>query len=402
MGRWRPNLLQIGLLLLLAGGAGALLHWGPWSARPVRGYLYVSEPTLDRVSVIDLNTGKTAHHYAVGRLPHQLLSDAQGRIYVLETGSQSLSQLPAALGNHPVRQRIIGSVPDILPHRALGEQALARANSCKDCHKDAIQGSLPGSIALTRDQSQLWITELRARRLSLLAVEGLETQEQLGLLGEESSPCRILIHPTNGDLVIVSRSYKGALPGAGGVGELGLRIALDPEHAGSLGTSSVTVGDARLNTVKGRLALPWAGAGAGAFSPDGKELYLACRGGDRVAVIGLAPLRLLRSIATAPGPSAVAWVDPKTLAVASLNTNPGVLQFLDTDLGDVVHRTAVGANPAVLAFDANQRKLYVGCTGSASVAEVDVSTRRVEREFKLESHPGGLIIVAPPTLTPPL
>ena len=393
MRRWRPNLLQAGLGLLFAGGVGAWFHWNFPRGAATTGLLYVSEPTLDRVSVINLASGQILRHHGVGRLPHQLLADARGRVYVLETGSQSVSLLPAARDEQITRQRIIGEAPNILPHRAAGEQVMTKATSCKSCHKSEIQGSLPGSMAFTADRNHLWITELRGRRLSQVKVNGLETQEQIGVLGEDSSPARVLIHPGSGDIYVIARTYKGAMPSTAGIGELGLRIALDPEHAGSLGTSSVTVSDAQFNTIKGRLELPGAGAGAGVFSPDGRELFLALRGADQVAVIGLSPLRLLRTIATAPGPTALAWVGSKTLAVASLNTNPGVLQFFDGSTGALEHRIAVGANPAVLAFDQSSQKLYVGCTGNASVTEVDIHSPRVLREFKLEGHPGGLALV---------
>ncbi|MEB3198034.1 MAG: hypothetical protein VKP62_12610, partial [Candidatus Sericytochromatia bacterium] len=296
-----------GVLLLVAGLLGLAYQWRAGMA-PQGGTLWIAEPLSDRLALVDLASGQVVQRIEVGRLPHQLSLGPKGQVYVLESGSQSVSIIDP-LRRKTVRQRIVGELPDHLSHRALGEGQIRAATSCKTCHAQSIAGSLPGSMAFGHSPAALWVTELRARRISRLQPEALQTEGQLALLGDDSSPTQVLVQPKTGHLVVVAKSYRGDIPGQGGIGDTGLRISMDPEHAGSLGGSRLTVFDSRLEGVLGRLELPMAGAFAGVFSSDGNELYLACRGADEIAVLSPVPPRLLRRLPVAPGPAALAWID---------------------------------------------------------------------------------------------
>ncbi|MEB3330578.1 MAG: hypothetical protein VKQ33_15235 [Candidatus Sericytochromatia bacterium] len=390
-GRVAP--VALGLLLIVGSLAAALWHWRHLLPRASASRLYVTDPLQDKVLVFDLDTGKVRKVLEVGRLPHQVLRGRQDRLYVLETGSQSVSVIDTRT-DAVIAQRPVGELPNLLAHRAVGETAIREARSCKACHHAQVLGTLPGSLALSRDERALWVTELRPRRITRLDAATLETGDQLGLLGGDTTPTQVLVHPKSGDMFVASRSYRGETPGMGGVGDTGLRISLDPEHAGSIGTSNVMAFDPRLDAVKGRVELPFAGAHGGVFSRDGAELYLACRGADRVAVLGTSPLRLLRSHPVPPGPTALTLLDDETLAVACLNTAPGAVELLERRTGRPLGRLAVPANPAALAWDATSRRLFVACTGGACVAEVDVDGRRVVREHRIGGQPGGLAVVA--------
>jgi YVTN family beta-propeller protein len=227
--------------------------------------------------------------------------------------------------------------------------------------------------------------------VSRLGPGDLRTRDQVALLGGDLTPSQVLVHPTSGDLYVVARAYKGDVP-TGPTGP-NLKISADPEHAAAGGTSAITAFDSVLRTPKGRLELPFAGAYAGAFSKDGKELYVACRGADRVAVIGLAPLRVLRAYAVAPGPAGIALADPDTLVVASFNTDPGIVQFVDRKSGQIRQVLKVPANPAALAVHPTTGQVYVGCAGADVVLELDPRTRTVVRTLPVGAHPSGLAVV---------
>jgi YVTN family beta-propeller protein len=394
-GRGRAALSALGLLLIAGSLTAALWHWRHLLPHATASRLYVTDPVRDKLLVFDLDTGKVRKVLELGRLPHQVLTGKHERLYVVESGSQSVSVIDTRTDT-VVAQRPVGQVPNLLAHRAVGETAVREARSCKACHHAQILGNLPGSLTLSRDQRSLWVTELRTRRLSRLDAATLQTGDQLGLLGGDTTPTQVLVHPRSGELFVASRSYRGDTPGVGGVGDTGLRISLDPEHAGSMGTSNVMAFDTNMEAVKGRVELPFAGAHGGVFSPDGSELYLACRGADRVAVLSTSPLRLLRSYRVPPGPTAVALIDDETLAVACLNTAPGSVELLERRTGRPVGHVTVPANPAALAWDAASRRLFVACTGGACVAEVDVDARRVVREHPVGGQPGGLAVVAAP------
>ena len=375
-------------LAIGVAGFGAFWRWAQPEA-PRAGKLYVADPFDDRLVVVDLATGKPGKAIKVGRLPHQL-TVAGTKLYVAEAGSQSVSVVDTRR-DEVSAQRIVGEPPVNAAHRARGLKAVAAAKSCKACHGMRVVGTLPASLAVGRDGQDLWVTETRARRVSRLKPGDLATRDQVAMLGGDLTPSQVLVHPSSGDLFVVSRTYKGDMP-TGPTGP-NLKLSADPEHAAASGVSAITAFDSVLAVVKGRLELPFAGAYAGVFSPDGQELYLACRGADRVAVIGLSPLRVLKAYAVAPGPAGIALADPETLVVASFNTDPGIVQFVDRRSGQVRGVLKVPANPAALTVHPATGQIYVGCAGSDLVLEIDPRTRTVVRTLDVNAHPSGLAVV---------
>lgn len=376
-------------LAIGVAGLGAFWRWAQPEA-PRAGKLYVADPFDDRIVVVDLASGKPGKALKVGRLPHQLAVSPDRRLYVAEAGSQSVSLIDTRR-DEVVLQRIVGAAPLNAAHQKKGMKLVQEARSCKACHGMRVVGSLPASVSLGLDGKDLWLTETRARRVSRLSPGELHTRDQVAMLGGELTPSQVIVHPQNGDLYVAARTYRGDMP-TGPTGP-NLKISADPEHAAASGVSAVTAFDSVLHTVKGRLELPFAGAYAGVFSRDGTELYLACRGADRIAVIGLAPLRVLRAYAVSPGPAGVALADPDTLVVASFNTDPGVVQFLDRKNGQVRQVLNVPANPAALAVHPKTGQIYVGCAGSDQVLEIDPRTRTVVRTLDVNAHPSGLAVL---------
>lgn len=376
-------------IALGVAGLGAFWRWAQPEI-PRAGKLYVADPFDDRLVVVDLASGQARLAIKVGRLPHQLAVGPDKRLYVAEAGSQSIS-LVDPRHDTVVLQRIVGEAPANPAHQKKGMKLVQEAKSCKACHGMRVVGSLPASVALGLDGKDLWVTETRARRVSRLSPGELHTRDQVAMLGGELTPSQVLVHPTSGDLYVAARTYKGDMP-TGPTGP-NLKISADPEHAAASGVSAVTAFDSVLHVVKGRLELPFAGAYTGVFARDGRELYLACRGADRIAVIGLAPLRILRAYAVAPGPAGIALADPETLVVASFNTDPGVVQFLDRKSGQVRQVLTVPANPAALAVHPRTGQIYVGCAGSDQVLEIDARTRTVVRKLDVNAHASGLAVV---------
>lgn len=357
---------------------------------PRAGKLYVADPFDDRLRVFDLGTGARLRDVKVGRLPHQLAVGPGHQLWVAESGSQSVSQLDTRT-DQVTHQRMVGRAPDNAAHRRKGLDVVNTSPSCKACHGMRVVGTLPAGLALGRDGKDLWVTETRARRVSRLDPADLATRDQLGLLGGELTPSQVLVHPQTGDLFVVARSYRGDLP-TGPTGP-SLSIAADPEHAAAQGTSAITAFDASLGEVRGRVELPYAGAYTGAFSRDGKRLYVACRGADRIAVLETSPLKFVKAYATAAGPAGIALADPDTLVVAAFNTSPGIVQFLDRHTGESRQTLRTPPNPAALAVHPKTGEIYVGCAGADVVLELDPRTRQVKRALAVGAHASGLAVV---------
>ena len=356
---------------------------------PRSGKLYVADPFDDRLRVFDLGTGAQVRDVKVGRLPHQLAIAPGRKLWVAEAGSQSVSLVDTRT-DRVVMQRMVGRPPDNAAHRKQGLSAVAQASSCQACHGMRVVGSLPAGLALGKDGQDLWVTETQGRRVSRLDPGDLATRDQLAMLGNELTPSQVLVNPLTGDLYVVARTYRGDMP-TGPTGPT-LSIAADPEHAAAQGTSAITAFDPALGNVKSRVELPYAGAYTGVFSGDGKRLYVACRGADRIVVLETSPLKVVKAYATAPGPAGLALTDPQTLVVAAFNTSPGIVQFLDRDTGQVRQILRVPPNPAALAVHPRTGEIYVGCAG-ADVLELDAKKREVKRSIAVGAHASALVVL---------
>jgi len=174
-------------LALTAGCAEAGVDVAAQSDAPL---LLVSQAASGTLGVVDPALGRVRKHIEVGQLPHRLLATRDGsRVYAVLVGSQAVAEIDThtlalrrTFLTAPVpMQREDGS--DIAAH---AERAAADHTTCFDCHrpggvKPAIVGERPVGIALSADESKLYVSHIQRGRLSVIELESgrLERSELL-------------------------------------------------------------------------------------------------------------------------------------------------------------------------------------------------------------------------------
>lgn len=112
------------------------------------------------------------------------------------------------------------------------------------------------------------------------------------------------------------------------------------------------------------------------LSPDGKRLYVAVGGDDRIDVIDVASRKRVGSLASGPDPERFA-ISPDGHWLYVANEDDNRVSFLDLRSGRIAHEVEVGAEPEGMAISPDGRILV--CTSeTASLAHfIDTREARV-------------------------
>ncbi|MGD9525252.1 MAG: YncE family protein [Dehalococcoidia bacterium] len=106
---------------------------------------------------------------------------------------------------------------------------------------------------------------------------------------------------------------------------------------------------------------------AGAFSPDGRVLYIAEE--SRLSVFDASSGEYLRQIPLSENPIDFALApDGRTAYLA--NQLAGSVSIVDLEAGELVNEVGVGKSPVAIALSPDGRRLYVSNSGSATVSVV--------------------------------
>jgi streptogramin lyase len=159
--------------------------------------VFVSQAGSSTLLVVDAASGKTAARIEVGMLPHNIVVSPDGRtLYTAVVGSQAIAEIDVAtlslrrtLLTAPVpERRADGSI--IQPHF---DQDAFSASSCFGCHhaggaEPKYAGDRPFGLLLSPDGRRLYVTHLRASRLTVLDLEAgqIESSTSLSRAGAAS------------------------------------------------------------------------------------------------------------------------------------------------------------------------------------------------------------------------
>ncbi|MFP5501300.1 MAG: YncE family protein, partial [Candidatus Sericytochromatia bacterium] len=371
---------------LLAAGA----WWVQQGQAAPTGKLYVADTFGDDVGVIDVATGEKIKLLKTGKLPHNLaLTRDKTRLFVTESGSQSVTAFDT-LKDEPILQRIVGPVPDNAEHRAVGLEKVKSAPSCKECHWQRSVGSFISGISLSPDESELWITEMKTQRVTIVDARDLSTKRQVEVLNPEpTTPSNILIHPKTREVYVLSRAkLSGKSLTAPGAANPGF------DHDVAKGTSYLTVYDPAFETVRGRLAVPYAVPFGGVFSPEGETFYATYRSTDKIAVIDTKTLTLKDSYDVDEAPIGILLApDDQTLMVANFYQTPATVQFLDRESGKVKQTLTVPSSPTLMVRHPKTGLVYLTASGSNKIVEIDPRVPEVTRTFEAGAYPIDIQLV---------
>jgi sugar lactone lactonase YvrE len=392
----RRNLLPTVLAFLACAAIGpAYLAWQHHQATP-SGKLYVADTFGDDVGVIDVVTGRKIKLLQSGKLPHNLaLTRDKQTLYVTESGSQSVTAYDTVKDTQKL-QRMVGPIPDNAEHRAVGMDKVRQANSCKDCHAARSVGSFISGIALSPDESELWITEMKTQMITVVDAKDLSTKRQVEVLNPDgTTPSNVLYHPQTKDVYVLSRARaegKKLAPDGTVITPAGGTAGFD--HEVKKGNSYITVYDPTFTTVKARVKVPYAVPFGAVFSADGQELYATYRSTNKIAVIDLKEFKLVRSYDVDEAPIGLLMApDQETLMVANFYETPASVQWLDRRTGALKGRLEVPSSPTLMVQHPRTGMVYLTSSGANKIVEIDPRRQTIVRTFEGGAYPIDIQLV---------
>lgn len=387
--------LALGALLLVGAAYVGYQRWDE-ARRAPSGKIYVADTFGDDVGVLDAVTGQRLSQIPTGKLPHNFaISGDRKTLYVTESGSQSVMAIDTAT-DQPVRQRIVGPVPDLPAHRAIGLAKVAEASSCKACHLPRPVGTFISGIALSPDDKELLVTEMKTGRMVVVGAQDLATRRRVEVkTPTPSTPSNVVYHPATREVWVFSRKVLRH-PGVAGVADANTahgRGGFDHDAKGK-GSSWITVYDPTFTAVKAQIKVDFAVPYGGVFSPDGRELYVTYRSTDKVAVIDTEKHVVSRVYTVDEAPIGIVLMpDGETLAVACFYETPATVVFIDRRTGAIKQRLVVPGSPVTMRLHPTNGLLYMSASGDNKIVEIDPRGPRVLRSFEAGAYPVDLELV---------
>ena len=351
--------------------------------------MFVSQAGSSTLLVVDAWSGETAARIEVGMLPHNLVVSPDGRtLYAALVGSQAIAEIDVAtlslrrtLLTAPVpERRPDGSI--IQPHF---DQGAFSASSCFGCHhaggaQPKYAGDRPFGLLLSGDGRRLYVTHLRASRLTVLDLTAgqIETTKLLAPAGPASEV--VAIDRLDDELWIALRAPQPSTePGA-------LR---------------------RLNadTLEPIAELP-TGADPGAL------LALAARRGVLVSNFASNTVTLHEAeddgsgtpfqFEVAPGPLGLLQLDASRVLAVDYYSNS--VSFLDLDDRSaqtlpLEHDRLPYANPTHAALASDRKSAWIVSSGTEGhLLQLDLVSRSIVRDVSIDGLSFGVAVV--PKISP--
>jgi DNA-binding beta-propeller fold protein YncE len=196
------------------------------TAKPasVADRVFVSQAGSSTLLVVDATSGETAARIEVGMLPHNIVvSPDQRTLYAALVGSQAIAEIDLAtlslrrtLLSAPVpERRPDGSI--IQPHI---DQGAFTASTCFGCHhpggaEPKYAGDRPFGLLLSPDGRRLYVTHLRASRLTVLDLDAGQIESMTSLVPAGKASEVVAIDRLGDELWIALRAPQpSSEPGA--------------------------------------------------------------------------------------------------------------------------------------------------------------------------------------------
>ncbi|HEX2191598.1 MAG TPA: YncE family protein [Acidimicrobiales bacterium] len=128
-------------------------------------------------------------------------------------------------------------------------------------------------------------------------------------------------------------------------------------------------------------------------SPNGKFVYVAEFGSNRVAVIDTDTDVVVAEFLTSDDPRAMThalWVSNDGRTLYAVNSGTDEIVALDALTGQVLWRLPVGDNPSEILVTANQRTAFVSIRGEDRIQVVDLSSRTIVASVPVGDQPDTL------------
>ena len=294
--------------------------------------LVIGNKGEDKVSFVDLATGKERARVATARMPHEVAISPDGRrAAVVAYGGNSID------------------VFDVATARRLERIDLG---------------------ANRRPHGLVWLADNRL----IATCEGSDTLAVV-LANAPGAPDRVYAIPTAQKGSHMLAVHRG-----------------DTAYVANIAAGTVSVID--LDGQRPVRVIPAGKAPEGiALSPDGRQLWVADRDGAAVRLFNTTTLSQLAQVAVGPTPIRV-LVSPDGRSAVTSNYGDGTLSVIDTRSRKVSRTVRVSGGQAAaqvtILFARDGRRLFVAETGTDTVAEVDLSSGRVLRRLPAGDAGDGL------------
>ena len=347
--------------------------------------VFVSQAGSSTLLVVDAASGKTAGRIEVGMLPHNIVVSPDGHtLYTALVGSQAIAEIDVAtlslrrtLLTAPVpERRADGTV--IQPHF---DEGAFSASSCFGCHfpggaEPKYAGDRPFGLLLSPDGRRLYVTHLRASRLTVLDLDAGQIESTTSLMPAGAATEVVAIDRLGDEIWVALRAPQPSTePGA-------LR---------------------RLNaaTLEPIADLP-AGADSGALLalPERESILVSNFASNTVTMHGAEtddspPF----DFEAAPGPLGLLRLDEKR--VLALDYYSNAVSFLDLDTKSAqtqrLEKENEGlpyANPTNAALASNGQSAWLVSSGTdGHLLELDLASKAVVRDVGIDGLSFGVAVV---------
>ena len=355
----------------------------------VRDRVFVSQAGSSTLLVVDGASGETSGRIEVGMLPHNLVVSPDRRtLYAALVGSQAIAEIDVASASLR-RTLLTAPVPERRPDgsviQAHIDQDAFAASSCFGCHhaggaEPKYAGDRPFGLLLSPDGRRLYVTHLRASRLSVLDLGAGRIESTTSLAPAGTATEVVAIDRVGDEIWVALRSPQPSTePGA-----------LRRLHADSL----EPIADLPTGADPGALlALPERGSIlVSNFASNTVTLHDAGDDGTRTPFL----------FDASPGPLGLLKLDASN--VLTLDYYSNAVSFLDLDRRTVQtlpleHDGLPYANPTNAALASNGQSAWIVASGTdGHVLQLDLPSRTVVRDVAIDGLSFGVAVV--PAISP--
>lgn len=351
------------------------------SVKATEHRVLVSQAGSTTIAAIDPVTGKLAQRITVGELPHRMLVTRDGRtVYAVLVGSQAIAELDS----QSLRVRRTFLTAPVPAKRADGsviqehvDQDAFSHSTCFDCHKAGgakpfIVGERPVGIALSEDESHLYVSHIQGARLSVIEL-GTGSVERSVVL----PPAKTAVQAA--DLVRVGRYLAVSLRPVQPSHDPGVARLLDIDSLEQVAEQATGSDPAALTPVESRQAVLISNFDSNTVS----ELSVDSPARDFQVTPGPLGSMLL------PGTEQVLTLDYYSNGASLLDLATGQSQSFDLSLDGHAF-----VNPTHAALSPDGSKAYVVSSGTdGHLLELELSSQRVLRAFAIDGLSFDTVVV---------
>lgn len=267
-------------------------------------------------------------------------------------------------------------------------------------HPHEMVFSPDGKYLYVSENGLLWMTDPGEGGNSIIIID-TATRSKAGSidLGNNRRPHGMDVDPRTGRLVVTVENPNGLLlidPHQRKVirrydtkGEQPHMVLLDrkAEWAWVSNSKSGTVAAVNLATGAAHVLPLGENTQGAAITRDGKRIFLAVMGANKIVEIDAATRKVVGEIATSKGPARLALTPDEKTLVYNTQLEPGVA-FADVATRRQISRADLPGRPLSLTMTPDGRTAYLGVQEEDQIAVVSVTERKVTRYLKTPKGAG--------------